>query len=744
MNKQFIKATEERCTFDRHIPAPYLRKSFELDFVPEKAELSICGLGFYVLYINGVNVTKGMFAPYISNVDHYCYYDTYDIQKHLKQGENVIGIWLGNGFMNPFGGAVWDFDKVDWIGSPRVALECNISAGEQVLSFCADTGFRVHPSPVIFDEYRMGEYYNANLEVKGWNLPGFDDSAWANATPAEMPRGELKQCEAEPILIQKELKPVSITKYENGYLYDFGINTAGLCRLHLKNAKAGQTVTMLHSERHKDGKFDISNVIFSSPKRLAKYPFYKTYPQKNIYIAKGEEEEIYLPQFVYHGFRYVLVEGIEESQATEALLTYCVMHSDIKPLGGFSCSDARLNQLYGMMQNSVLSNFYYFQTDCPHREKNGWTGDASMSSDYVALMYDVTESWREWLANIRKAMNDAGALPGIVPTGSWGFDWGNGPAWDSILFNLPYQLWRLRGNTQVIRENAHAMVRYLEYAMTRRSENGTIAIGLGDWVPVGKRPADYDAPLALTDSIQVMDMARKAEEMLDAIGYTHQALFAGSIYEDMRETVRRELIDFETMTVAGDCQTSQAMPIYYGVFNEDEEQAAFERLLEIIHRDGDCITSGFQGLHVLFHVLSAFGESELAYRMITRPQYPSYVHLLNRGFTSMSEQFQPDGMECGSHNHHFLGDINRWFTCCLAGLNIEDATHVRIAPNFVTALNYAEAYYDLPTGRAAVQWERKKNEILLTLEIPEGVECSLDLPKNAPVVKVIQGKAVSL
>ena len=738
MNKQFIKATEERCTFDRHIPAPYLRKSFELDFVPENAEISICGLGFYVLYINGVNVTKGMFAPYISNVDHYCYYDTYDIQKHLTQGENVIGIWLGNGFMNPFGGAVWDFDQVDWIGSPRVALECKISAGDNTLTLCADTSFRTHPSPVIFDEYRMGEHYNANLEIKGWNLPGFDDSAWTNATLAEMPRGELKKCEAEPILIQKELKPVSISKYENGYLYDFGINTAGLCRMKLKNAKAGQTVTMLHSERHKDGKFDIGNIIF---KRFEKHPYYQTYPQKNIYIAKGEEEESWLPQFVYHGFRYVLVEGIDESQATEELLTYCVMHSDIKPLGGFSCSDERLNRLYGMMQNSVLSNFYYFQTDCPHREKNGWTGDASMSSDYVALMYDVTKSWREWLHNIRKAMNDAGALPGIVPTGTWGFAWGSGPAWDSILFNLPYQLWRLRGNTEVIRENAHAMVRYLEYAMTRRSENGTIAIGLGDWVPVGKKSAkDHDAPLALTDSIQVMDMAGKAREMLDAIGYTHGALFAESIYEDMRETIRRELIDFDTMTVAGNCQTSQAMPLYYGVFNEDEERAAFERLLEIIHRDGDRMTSGFQGLHVLFHVLSVFGESELAYRMMARDEYPSYTHLLDLGFTAMPEKIMPDGEECGSHNHHFLGDVNRWVTCCLAGLNIEDPTHVRISPNFIEALDSAMAYYDLPAGRAAVKWERSENGILLTVEIPEGVECSFDLPKNATTVKIIQGK----
>lgn len=740
MNKQFIKATEERCTFERHIPAPYLRKSFALDFQPERAELSICGLGFYVLYINGVNITKGMLAPYISNVDHYCYYDTYDIKQYLRQGENVIGIWLGNGFMNPFGGAVWDFDKVDWIGSPRVALECSIVSSERNLSFVADQTFRVHPSPVVFDEYRMGEHYNANLEMKGWNEPGFDDSAWATATRAEAPRGELRKCTAEPIVITEELKPISIQKYENGYLYDFGINTAGLCRLHLKNPKVGQTVTMLHSERLKDGKVDIGNIIF---KRFDKHPYYMTYPQKNVYVAKGESEESWLAQFVYHGFRYVLVEGIDEEQATEELLTYCVMHSDIRALGGFSCSDENANKLYRMMQNSVLSNFHYIQTDCPHREKNGWTGDASMSSDYVALMYDVSASWREWLANIRKAMNDAGALPGIVPTGDWGFAWGNGPAWDSILFNLPYQLWRLRGDSEVVRENAHCMVRYLEYALTRRSENGTIAIGLGDWVPVGKKSAkDYDAPLALTDTVMVMDMAQKAEQMFLAIGYKHQAAFASSVYRDLRETIRRELIDFNTATVAGNCQTSQAMALYYGLFEKEEEQAAFERLLEIIHRDGDSITSGFLGLHTIFYVLSEFGESELAWNMITKHEYPSYVHLLDMGFTSMPEKIMPDGMECGSHNHHFLGDINRWFTCCLAGLNIIDSTHIGIAPHFIKALDSAEAYYDLPAGRVSVKWERKEEKIFLSLVCPEGVDSQIILPKDAPEV-VLNDKEIA-
>lgn len=736
MNKQFIKASAERCTFDRHVSAPYLRKRFVLDFVPERAEISICGLGFYVLYINGVNVTKGMLAPYVSNVDHYCYFDTYDLREHLRMGENVIGIWLGNGFMNPFGGAVWDFDKVDWIGPPRVSLECSITAEGHELIFTADQSFLTHPSPVTFDEYRMGEYYDARLEIPGWNLPGFDDSTWTPALPAEAPRGELREPIAEPIVITREIKPVSIQKYENGYLYDFGINTAGLCRLRLKNAHAGQRITMLHCERLKDGRVDIGNIIF---KRFEKHPYYLEYPQKNIYIAKGEAEEEWLPQFVYHGFRYLLIEGIDAEQATEELLTYCVMHSDLDTLGGFSCSDERINALYGMMKNSVLSNFHYVQTDCPHREKNGWTGDASLSSDYVALMLDVTNSWREWLANIRKAMNAEGALPGIVPTGTWGFAWGNGPAWDSILFNLPYQLWRLRGNTEVIRENAHCMLRYLSYVMTRRSENGTVAIGLGDWVPIGKKRAnDHDAPLALTDSIQVMDMARKAAQMLSAIEDPHGAAYAEGIYEEMRATVRRELIDRETLTVAGDCQTSQAMALYYGVFNDDEEREAFLRLLEIIHRDGDCMTSGFQGLHVLFHVLSRFGESELAWSMITREAYPSYTHLLDLGFTSMPEKIMPDGEECGSHNHHFLGDVNRWFTCCLAGLNIEDPTHVRIAPRFVKGLEWAEAYYDLPAGRVSVRWEREERGIALAVRAPAGVEIRTELEAGAPSVNVTE------
>lgn len=739
MNKKFIKATAEYCDFYKHVPAPYLRKTFDVDFIPENADISICGLGFYVLYINGTNITKGKMAPYISSPDKIMYYDTYDIKPYLKKGKNAIGIILGNGFMNPFGGAIWDFDTVVWRGTPRVALECRISSDESVVEFEADTSFKVHESPIRFDEYRLGEYYDANYEIHGWNMPEFDDSSWDNAMTAEAPRGEFRKCKADPIRIIKEIKPVSVKKQGDGYLYDFGVNSAGSCRLNI-NARAGQTIEISHCEWLTDGRFDVRNIIFERDSAQ----FYKTYAYWNKYTAANDGQITWLPEFVYHGFRYAFVRGITDEQATEDLLTYCVMSSDFDTIGGFACSDDTVNTLFGMVKNSVRSNFYYFPTDCPHREKNGWTGDASMSSDYMALIYDLDASWSEWLNNIRKHQNDAGALPGIVPTDTWGFAWGNGPTWDSVLFNLPYQLYKTRGDLQVIKDNAHAMVRYLEYALTRRSDDGTIAIGLGDWVPVGKGCGDYDVPLAVTDTIMVMDCAGKAGEMLDAVGMAHQADFAYGIYDDLRSVIRDKFIDFDNYTVAGNSQSSQAICIYYDVFDENEKPLAVEKLVELIHAKDDRFDSGFIGLHCVFHVLSEYGYAELAYKMITQKGYPSYAHLIDIGETSIVEQFVPDDRSCGSHNHHFLGDIARWFISSLAGLNVVDSKTALIKPHFIESIDHAEAYYTFKKGRVATQWERNDDGIVVTVECCDGVDCEVLIEDCGAQVTVKYGKVLKI
>jgi alpha-L-rhamnosidase len=408
------------------------------------------------------------------------------------------------------------------------------------------------------------------------------------------------------------------------------------------------------------------------------------------------------------------------------------MSSDLARHGNFKCSDETVNKLFEMTKNSDRSNFYYYPTDCPHREKNGWTGDVATSCFHMMMLYDCKQSFKEWLANVRKSQNDVGALPGIVPTAGWGYDWGNGPAWDRAAFYLPYECWRLRGDTQIIKDNAHMMMRYLDYIMTRRNEDGTVSFGLGDWASVGRRYSQFETPLVVSDSILVMDMAKKAAEMFEAIGQTHSANYARGIYLDMRNTIRTELLDKGNCILAGRTQTAQAMGLYHGIFDPDEEQKAFSVLLDLIHEKNDSFDCGILGCMKIFHVLSRFGEGKLAFKMITKKEFPSYGHLIEIGMTSLPERFMPDGAPCDSHNHHFFGDIARWFIREIAGLRVENYKTVVIKPDFTLPITSAQAYYELPSGKVSVKWETENDgKIRLEYVCPEGVDVSMILPEGA-------------
>lgn len=727
MEKRFICASLTCCDFAHRVAAPYLRRAFDLKFTPEAADLKICGLGFYRLWINGREITKGCFAPYISNPDDRMYFDTYDLTPCLQPGENVLGVLLGNGFQNDFGGAVWNFDKAPWRSAPKLAIEFCAVGSEETLSFHADGHFLTHPSPILFDEYRLGEIYDARQELPGWNLPGYDTAGWTPALPADAPKGTLCECRAEPIRRYETLSPVSVTPCDGGFLYDFGRNTAGICRLHLTDAAPGQTVVIKFCERLRDGKFDQSN-LYNQP--VEKYPFYFTDFSRVEYRARGGDE-LYEPSFAWFGYRYAFVLGVRPDQATAGLLSFPVLSSDLRRVGHFSCSDETVNRIFDMIVNSDRSNFYYFPTDCPHREKNGWTGDASLSAPQMSLLLDTTESYLEWLRCVVAAQRADGALPGIVPTSGWGFAWGNGPAWDSVLFNLPYTVWRLRGDTRAIAVAADAMLRYLAYIRTRRSADGTVAIGLGDWVPVGKKSNRYDTPLVVTDSIMVTDMANKAAVMLALIGRKKDAAVAAALRDEMLASIRGVLLDKAAGRLANGTQTAQAMGLYYGIFLPEERRKAFGLLMSRIRENGGRFDCGFLGLHVLFHVLSEFGEGETAYQMITGKEFPSYRNLLDRGETAMVEAFQPEGgPECGSHNHHFLGDAVRWFFRSLAGLEIVNCRRIRVSPLFVRELDSAEASYELPGGNAAVAWRRCGSRILLTVTHPADVSCDINCDRT--------------
>lgn len=713
--KCFIKATNQFTTNEEFVAAPYFRKVFTIDTAAE-AQIKIAACGFYKLFINGEDITKGALAPYISNPDDIVYEDDYTV--NLNKGKNVIGVMLGNGFVNNLGGHIWDFDKAVFRSAPHFALQ--LTCGDLCIE--SDSSFKTAPSAITFDDYRFGEHYNANLAIDGWNTVDFDDSAWDNALVAATPRGEIRVCEAEPIKIQKELKPVSITKLDDGYLYDFGQNCAGVCRLTVKGEK-DQRIELRHGELLIDGKMDIEYIWFPRNNDGKNWPFDKQYVHNDIYTCRGEGVETYTPSFTYHGFQYVTVTGITEQQATPELLTYLVMNSDLKMCGSFTTSDKTLAALQDMTLRSDLANFYYFPTDCPQREKNGWTADAALSAEQMLLKFDSSTSNREWIRNICKAQDTKGALPGIVPTGGWGFSWGNGPAWDCVLAYLPYFNYKYRGDKQIILESTSAFIKYLNYLTTRNDQNGLLAIGLGDWCHVGERYTKPTAPLIVTDTIMAIDIADKMAVMFDAVDMKPQADFARAIATQYRDAFRKNLIDFDTMTVEGSCQSSQAMAIYYNVFATNEKPSAFARLLELINEKDGHMDVGVLGARVIFHVLSDFGCADLALNMITRTDFPSYGYIVELGLNTLWERFTKEPVD--SMNHHFWGDITAWFVKVLAGIDynpsFDDLNRVDIKPHIVNDLNDAAAYYDSNFGRIEVSWAKIDGKVTLNVTVPDGM-----------------------
>ena len=737
-SKKFVSATREYSTLDKNVPAPYLRRNFIFHEVPQKATITVCGLGFYRIFVNGNELTRTHLAPYIVNSHQVLPYDAYDITNELVYGENTIAFMLGNGMQNCLGGFIWDFDSATFRSAPKLAFALEVVQNGETVTYEADENLLCMPSPMYFDDFRMGVKYDARKEIPDWNLPTCDIFSATPAIKADTPNGEAMLVNCLPIRVTREIKPVSIWKEGDSYIYDFGENCAGLTRLSI-SGKYGQKVVIDHGEWIDDGKFTQRNLLFPGNSRSFDKP---KYTQRTEYICHGGSREEFVPSFTYYGFRYAKVSGITEEQATEDLLTYLVMNSDFTSRGDFSSSCETLNTLYQMTRRATLANFFHIPTDCPHREKNGWTADAALSAEHTLLNFNAEDNYLMWLRTITRAMNHEGALPGIVPTGGWGFAWGNGPAWDSVLIYLPYFMAVMRDDLRGAEEVASSMLRYFQYLRTRMDENGLLAIGLGDWCHPNKKDM---TPLIFTDSVVSYDLARKAEYLYHRLGLDLEESFCKGFADKIYESIRKHLlVDNKSMRFLGNSQTAQAMAIFYGLCEtEEEKKLAFDLLLEYIHEKDDHMYCGVLGGRVIFRVLCDFGYQDLAYKMIVRPDAPSYGYMIERGYTALAEDIF---IKNASFNHHFWGDISALMMEYFVGIRfnptLNNINEVLIAPVFVSELNYATASHELPGGNISVEWRREGEGIVLTYSADKALYVTLQTPVGYQMVKTLENTFV--
>lgn len=695
------------------LPAPFFRKVLTLDKKPETSLIKICGLGYYELYINGKKVGDHVLDPLVTHYDKRARYVTYDVSGLLVPGANTIGVILGNGWYNSHTPEVWHFDKASWRAYPKLLLQMD---GDGACLLTSDQSWKCNTGPIVFDGLRNGETYDANLELEGWLEPDYDDADWMSAMQVQPPGGELEEQTSPSCKIMKTLEPKTSWNVSGGMVFDLGQNIAGWARITVSGDPLAK-VTLTYGERLDDNRrvdqFNIGTFVKMEPGNF----------QTDRYILNGEAREVWEPRFTYHGFQYVQVAI--EGRAKVEKLEGRVVHTSFDKIGRFECSNDIVNRLQSCTEWSYIGNFVGIPTDCPHREKNGWTGDAQLAAETGLFNYEAASSYAQWIDSIVDAQRPNGQLPGIVPSTGWGYNWGSGPAWDSALILIPWYVYVYTGDDSIIKKHYQAMKKYIDYC-TLMADDHIASFGLGDWCHADRaRIVDR----ALTDTgYYFMDttiMAKFAEITERDEDHRYFTELASRI----KEAFNQKFYNGEGIYAKGE-QTAMGCALYQGLVDETEKEAVLRALVKAVEDNGCKPDFGILGAKYIPRVLADNGHAELAYQLITQPEYPGWVNWLNQGATTLWESW----LQATSRNHIMYGDISAWFYQYLAGITPDmekpGFKHFIIKPHPVEALNHVKAEHRCPYGVIKVDWRKDAGKFKITIQVPETTTATLILPDN--------------
>ena len=700
-----------RAPVDKVEPAPYLRKTFECARQPEKAVIYLCGLGWHVLYVNNQKADDRVLAPNQTQYDKHVSYIEYDVTKLLKKGKNAVTVLLGNGLFNchePH----WSFDKAPWRDYPK--LLCDIVVDGQTVAK-SDCSWKTCNSPITFDGFRNGQSYDAQREVPGFADPDTDDSNWRSAALSMSPGGRVVLETMPPCKVMKSYPLVSkrfVTCWET--TYDFGINLTGWCKLKVRG-KAGESLKITYVE-----KIDpVSGYI--NTQEIAVYTEKDRF-QTDEYILKGDPEgEEYIPALAYHGFRYAQIwqSGGVEIISVEAQF----VHTAFENAGKFESSDDLLNTLQRHTRQSYKSNYTGIPTDCPHREKNGWTGDAAVAAETGIWNFDMASSYAHFIKVLTDTQRPNGQIPGIAPTGAWGYNWGSGPAYDTLLFEYPYQVYCFCGQTDMIEEYYDNFKLYLEYCESC-SDNYLLDFGLGDWCHWDRSKI---VPVEVTSSGYYYQNVLRTALFADILGKTADAADFRSLAANIRKSFIAKFANADGSFADGSL-TGAAAALYFRFIEGAEAEKSIKFLVEQVRQQEHKANFGILGSKYIPRVLADYGYADDAFEIITQKEFPGWGWTVAQGATTLWENWNGKG----SQNHIMFGDISAWMYKYLGGIKPQEATpgfsKFVIEPCFVQKLDWIKASYQSPYGVIQSSWQRKEGKIECSFAIPAGSSADIILP----------------
>jgi len=718
-------------------PAPYFRKAFETSKKIKSARAYIAAGGLYELSINGKKVGNHRLDPMYTRFDRRTLYVTYDVTNDLKSGKNAIGVLLGNGWYNHQSTAVWYFDKAPWRNRPAFCLDLKITyedgSSETITS---GKDWKTSLSPVVFNSIYTAEHYDGRLEQAGWNTANFDDSKWKEVIYRAAPSENIVAQALHPVRNVEEIATKNLNKInDTTYVFDLGRNISGVSQIKVKG-ESGVTLRLKHGERlYPNGHVDMSNIDVHYRPTDDKDPF-----QTDIFILGGKGEESFMPRFNYKGFQYVEVTSTKPVSLTKESLVGYFMHSDVPPVGQVKSSNPTLDKIWYATNNSYLSNLFGYPTDCPQREKNGWTGDGQIAVETGLYSFDAITVYEKWLADHRDEQQPNGVLPSIIPTGGWGYEWGNGPDWTSTIAIIPWNIYLFYGDTRLLADSYESIRKYVNH-IEELSPSGLTTWGLGDWVPVKSK-----SPVELTSSCYYFADVTILAKTAKILGKQEDFIKYTALAKKIKNAYNAKYLNKETGIYGSGLQTELSVSLFWGLVPDEFISKVAGNLAKRVEADNHHLDVGLLGTKAILNALSENGYADVAYKVASQETFPSWGWWIANGATTLYENWPIDAKSDISMNHIMFGEIGAWLYKGLGGIKPDvlqpGFKNVQLEPHFVPNLDHFEASHDGPYGKIISSWKRIGKGVEYSAVIPANSTATVKLPFLEGVKLYAEGKLV--
>jgi alpha-L-rhamnosidase len=727
------------------------------------ARLYATAHGIYEAFVNGRRVGDAELTPGYTSYARRLQVQVYDVTELLRPGLNAVGAIVSDGWYRgqvglPRAHDQWGSDLA-WLAQLHVEL----ADGSTVVAGTGE-GWVSSRSHIDGADLIAGESVDLRRLRLGWSAPGFDDTGWEQVVVADYGYANLVSSPAPPVRAVEELTPVAVWRVASGQVFDLGQNINGWVRLH-GLGPAGTEITLTHGEAIDSGgdvtteHLDVEVPFIPEPLPAG---------QVDRVVSAGRPDDEFEPRHTTHGFRYVRVEGHPHQLGPEDL-SGVVVHTDMTRAGWFRCSDERINRLHKAAVWSLRGNACDIPTDCPTRERAGWTGDWQIFVGAAAFLYDVAGFSTKWLRDLAAEQWSSGVVANLAPSppseseGGFVAELNGSAGWGDAAVLVPWEIYRAYGDRRVLEEQWPSMVAWL--AHVERSAAGgrhparaarrprplsherylwDSGFHWGEWLVPGedlKGPGEF-AAFREADKSDVATAyfaysARLMSRVAEAIGRQDDASTYRELAEAVRDAWRAEFVSADGR-LDPDTQANHVRALAFDLVPDELRCGSAARLVELIRAAGTHLATGFLATPYLLPVLADTGYLDVAYELLFTDSVPSWLYMIERGATTMWERWdgvREDGTPFESLNHYSKGAVVSFLHLYVAGIRLLDDApayrHFRIEPRPGGGITWAQAEHDSPYGRIESAWRIDGRMLELDVAVPPGTTAEVVLPERS-------------